>query len=136
MKKITSAVLYNRAKYYRLSHIRDGWPMDTENAKTYCSRRVFTEFAVSHGLSRVSLRLGPLAGDGLLLSFGHFPLQGELHSAALTTHCVVIHYRLDRQPLQRIPKQFRFLYSYYSRVALLKRIFSLFYVHCSLSTDH
>ena len=100
MKKITSAVLYNRAKYYRLSHIRDGWPMDTENAKTYCSRRVFTEFAVSHGLSRVSLRLGPLAGDGPLLSFGHFPLQGELHSAALTTHCVVIHYRLDRHPLQ------------------------------------
>ena len=28
-----------------------------------------------------------------------FPLQGELHSAALTTHCVVIHYRLDHRPL-------------------------------------
>ena len=26
----------------------------------------------------VSLRLVPLAGDGPLLSFGHFPLQGEL----------------------------------------------------------
>ena len=51
-------------------------------------------------MSGVSLRLVPLAGDGPLLSFGHFPLQGELHSAALTTHCVVIHYRLDRHPLQ------------------------------------
>ena len=54
-------------------------------------------------MSGVSLRLGPLAGDGPLLSFGHFPLQGELHSAVLTTHCVVIHYRLVRfacPPLQ------------------------------------
>ena len=55
-------------------------------------------------MSGVSLRLGPLAGDGPLLSFGHFPLQGELHSAALTTHCVVIHYRLDRHPLQTFNK--------------------------------
>ena len=51
-------------------------------------------------MSGVLLRLVPLAGDGPLLSFGHFPLQGELHSAALTTHCVVIHYRLDHRPLQ------------------------------------
>ena len=52
----------------------------------------------AHGASRVSLRLVPLAGDGPLLSFGHFPLQGELRSAALTTHCVVIHYRRVAAP--------------------------------------
>ena len=59
-------------------------------------------------MSGVSLRLVPLAGDGPLLSFGHFPLQGELHSAALTTHCVVIHYRLDRHPLQHPDKLLRY----------------------------
>ena len=38
------------------------------------------------GASRVSLRLG--------------------RSAALTTHCVVIHYRLNRRALQRLPYVF------------------------------
>ena len=59
-------------------------------------------------MSGVSLRLVPLAGDGPLLSFGHFPLQGELHSAALTTHCVVIHYRLDHRPLHGYRGNFAF----------------------------
>ena len=61
-------------------------------------------------MSGVSLRLGPLAGDGPLLSFGHFPLQGELHSTALKVHRTFIHYRLDRHLLQIYPNSLLQIY--------------------------
>ena len=76
-----------------------------KNAKRLRKTQIVAVFVLSdiqycYGASGVSLRLVPLAGDGPFLSFGHFPLQGELHSTALKVHRTFIHYRLDRRALR------------------------------------
>ena len=91
------------------------WMRETYTAVFMGQDTNFTlcKFAVSHGrfvnrpyngtiyfvCSRGRLRAARLLGASRVsLRFGR--------SAALTTHCVVIHYRLNRRPLQRLPNIF------------------------------